>query len=164
MPSLHSLSSVPELPVSHCKYVVLNLPFFLWCFSEIHFSLCQICLFWNTLLLCVHLTRSWISSVPTDLPYPSPTSHLSPHSPTPQVLCWQFRFRTPLFLGCTTYINNHFLVTSDVEIDLMSVNQFSIHLVSVGLVVCGLLSKRFYGNKADAFEKCKYVMVSLSPS
>lgn len=115
-------------------------------------------------LLCVHLTRSWISSVPTDLPYKSPTSHFTPHSATAKVLCWQCRFKTPLLLGYSTYINNNFLVISDVELDLMPVNQFSIHLVSAGLAAYSLLSKRFYGNKPEVLGKFKYVMVSLSAS
>lgn len=53
---------------------------------------------------------------------------------------------------------------SDVELDLMPVNQFSIHLVSAGLAAYSLLSKRFYGNKPEVLGKFKYVMVSLSAS
>lgn len=119
----------------------------------------------KSLLLRVHLTRSWISSVPTDLPYPSPTSHFSPHSATAKVLSWQCRFRTPLLLGYTTYINNNFPVISYVELDLMPVNQFSIHLVHFNPLLgwlCTVYSAR--ANKPDALERFTCVMVSLSPS
>lgn len=69
----------------------------------------------------------------------------------------------PALLGLHN-IHNHFLAISDLELDLMPVNQFSIHSVSAVSAVYSLLSKTFYGNELDALEKFKYVTVSLLPS
>ena len=69
----------PRAPcITHCKYIVLNLPSFLWCFSEAT----PLCLtFGFSEIPCYSvfsLPMHWINSVPRGLRSSPPTSHFSP--------------------------------------------------------------------------------------
>lgn len=130
-----------------------------------HSTLPQIWLFWNIVTLCspYQCVELALYQRVCPLHHLPPTSGL--HSATAEILCWTVLGQDPTLVGLQyIYIHNHFLVISDLELDLMPVNQFSIHLVSAVLVVYSLLSKTFYGNKPDALEKLKYVTVPLLPS